>query len=95
MMRTIRLCHILGMGHDLAIPEPQEASVLMRSFVTALNRIGQPRALFGAEEAAQYVAVSPRTWARLVSSGQAPAPVELRGRKLWRRAELDQWISRL
>jgi predicted DNA-binding transcriptional regulator AlpA len=49
--------------------------------------------LVSAASAASMVGISPRWWAELVRTGQAPEPVRLGRRSLWSRAALEQWAA--
>ena len=49
--------------------------------------------LVGRIEAARLCAVSSASWDRLVSAGKTPRPLKLGGRVVWRRTDLEAWIS--
>lgn len=49
--------------------------------------------LITANEAAALAGIGVRTWHRLTSSGQNPAPIRLGGAVRWDRAELEAWIA--
>ena len=51
--------------------------------------------LLDVRAAAMMTGVSPRTFWRLVQTGEAPAGVRVRGCRRWRRAELASWIESL
>lgn len=46
-----------------------------------------------AHEAADELAISPRTLARLIQSGRGPASTIYAGRRLFRRADLRVWLE--
>jgi predicted DNA-binding transcriptional regulator AlpA len=48
--------------------------------------------LIDARSAAVLAGVGVRTWHRLTSSGQNPAPIRIGGSVRWRRAEIESWI---
>ncbi len=52
-------------------------------------------ALVPLEDALRIVPVSPSTWRRLYERGEAPRPVKVGARRLWLRAELEQFVARL
>ena len=49
--------------------------------------------LIGRIDAARLCGVSPASWDRLTSAGKTPASLRLGGRVLWRRSDLDAWIT--
>lgn len=49
--------------------------------------------LVGRTEAARLCAVSPATWDRLTAAGKVPRPIKLGGRVVWRRSDLESWVS--
>ncbi len=49
--------------------------------------------LVDAGEAARMHAIGRATWWKLHASGRVPAPIRLGRRTLWRRAELEAWVS--
>lgn len=49
--------------------------------------------MVSAEAAAELVGISVRTWHNLRSQGQTPPEIRLAGRVLWRRSDLELWIS--
>jgi excisionase family DNA binding protein len=48
-----------------------------------------------AEHAAAYVGVSATLLREMAAKGEAPEPVKVRSRTLWRRADLDAWVASL
>ena len=44
-------------------------------------------------DVAERLSVSPRTVARLASSGQIPAPVKIGGSVRWRATDIQAWIE--
>jgi predicted DNA-binding transcriptional regulator AlpA len=50
--------------------------------------------LVDAKQAAILCGISPASWHRLRSAGKiGPGPVRLGGRVLWRRAEIEAWVT--
>lgn len=49
--------------------------------------------LIGREDAAAALSISVASFDRLVATGQTPAPVSLRGRRLFRRLDLEAWVA--
>lgn len=47
------------------------------------------------DAAAQFCGVSRNTLLREVNAGNAPAPVRIRGKKVWRRPDLERWLDSL
>ncbi|MGF1635239.1 MAG: helix-turn-helix transcriptional regulator [Phycisphaerae bacterium] len=43
--------------------------------------------------AASYCGVTPAAWRKLDASGRCPSPIKLGRTLLWRRADLDRWIT--
>lgn len=54
-----------------------------------------PPALMGETSAAAYLGVSASTLRTMADAGEAPAPVYVRTRRLYRRADLDAWVASL
>lgn len=54
-----------------------------------------PPALLPAEHAAAYLGISATLLRELAATGEAPPPVMLRARRLWRRSDLDAWAAAL
>lgn len=54
-----------------------------------------PPALLAAEHAAAYLGISATLLREMAAQGEAPAPVHVRSRTLWRRADLDAWAASL
>lgn len=52
-----------------------------------------PPMLIGRMDSAHLCGVSPASWDRLTSAGKTPASLRLGGRVLWRRSDLELWIS--
>ena len=46
-----------------------------------------------AEDAARLCSISQRTWYSMISSGQAPPSIKLRGIRLWRVDILRKWVE--
>jgi excisionase family DNA binding protein len=46
-----------------------------------------------AEEAARVLGIGRNTFLSLADSGRTPPSFRLRRRRLWRRAELESWVS--
>lgn len=63
--------------------------------MTRPPRPAPPPALLGAEHAAAYLSISASTLRSLVAQGEAPAPVRIGARVLWRRDDLDAWVASL
>ena len=47
------------------------------------------------KEAASYLCVSPPTFDKLVRNGDAPAPIQFMGRKVWDKRALDRALDAL
>lgn len=56
--------------------------------VKSINQI-----LFRAVDCARLCGISRRTWFRLVANFKTPASIRLGGSPVWRREDLDLWIS--
>ena len=52
-----------------------------------------PPLALDARAAAKMFSLSLRTWRRMDSAGRIPPGFKLGGRKLWRRADLEQWAE--
>lgn len=51
--------------------------------------------LLSAERAAACLDISATLLREMAATGEAPAPVKVRSRTLWRRADLDAWAASL
>ena len=49
--------------------------------------------LVGRLESARLCSVSSASWDRLTASGKTPKSIKLGGRVVWRRTDLEAWIS--
>lgn len=58
-----------------------------------MSNPNNPPLMIGADEAAELVGISVRTWHNLRSQGQTPPEIRLAGRVLWRMADLQLWIE--
>lgn len=81
-----------GMGNDWIVVENTPSGIRKR--IETISPESPPR-LYNIDEAAKYLCVSRRTFARYIKSGRAPKPYQIVGKKikLWLRAQLDAMIS--
>jgi len=49
--------------------------------------------LLGAREAAELCGICRSTWLTLNDTGRTPAPIRLGRRVLWRREDIEMWVS--
>jgi excisionase family DNA binding protein len=63
--------------------------------MTARPALPWPPALLSEPQAAAYIGVSATTLRGMVERGDAPAPVRVGIRRLYRRIDLDAWVASL
>lgn len=56
-----------------------------------MNRTGP---LMTVEQAAEYVALKPKTLRNMLSAGRGPRSYKIGGRRRFRQSDLDAWINR-
>jgi excisionase family DNA binding protein len=49
--------------------------------------------LLRADDCAQLIGISRRTWERLKASGQIPPSYKLGNTRVWRRSDIHQWVE--
>ena len=64
----------------------------MNKTVTKKNEVAK-QVLLRAADCARLCGVSRRTWFRLAGSARTPASIRLGASPVWRREDLDLWIS--
>lgn len=57
--------------------------------------LAHPPALLSADHAAAYLSISATLLREMAARGEAPSPVRVRSRTLWRRFDLDAWAASL
>lgn len=53
------------------------------------------KAFLNYDDLAERIGISRSSIARLVQSGELPAPLSVRGRRLWLRSTIERWESSL
>ncbi len=77
--------------------EVEGLTLAVRELVGLLREdtTGRRHLLLGVREVAELLGVSTRMVWSLVAAGKLSEPVELGGRTLWRRGEVETWVRRL